>query len=210
VAADIVSHLRISDVCRALGIEPQRGRISAPWRETRDRNVSLNDSAGLYCDHVDGDRGGGILDFVSRVRSCSRRDALRWCADLAGVPIDDTPLSAADRAHWAQEKRAIERDLPAARYWRRAAVALTEELLCVLKSQIFDPLEKDPPTIVELKDLTAMLASLQRFGDSALVAEYRAWRDREPGLTAGMVYVMRLRERAEVRAVLRYLNEATA
>jgi len=38
------------------------------------------------------------------------------------------------------------------------------------------------------------------------VEEYRGWRERAPLVTAGMVHAARLREKAEVRAVLRYLE----
>jgi len=47
-------------------------------------------------------------------------------------------------------------------------------------------------------------------GDAALVPEYRTWLEREPQLTADMVHAARLRERAEVRALLRYLAREAA
>lgn len=55
-----------------------------------------------------------MIDLVVRVRGGSRPDALRWLADLAGIPLDNRPLSASERARWAAERRAIEKDLPAA------------------------------------------------------------------------------------------------
>jgi len=44
-ASDILAAVRISDVYHALtGMEARSGRVRAPWRETQDRNVSLNDA----------------------------------------------------------------------------------------------------------------------------------------------------------------------
>jgi hypothetical protein len=163
----------------------------------------------VWRDFVSGE-GGGILDLVVSIRGGTRADALRWCADFAGVPMNDAPLSPHKREQWAAERREFARDLPKARHWRRAAVALTEELLCVLKSQFFDPTAEERPSSSELQHLTAMLASLKRMGDAALVPEYRTWLEREPQLTADMVHAARLRERAEVRALLRYLAREAA
>jgi hypothetical protein len=213
---DVLSRVRISEVYRTLtGAAPRRTgrdiwRAAAPWRGGDGQDsVSGNDARGVWRDFVSGE-GGGILDLVQRVKGGNRADALRFVADMAGVPLGDKPLSAADSARWAAEQREFERDLPDARYWRRAAVALTEELLGVLKSQFFDPTAEDRPSSFELQDLTAMLASLERMGDAALVVEYRAWLEREPQLTAHIVHEARLRERAEVRALLRYLIREAA
>jgi hypothetical protein len=215
IVPDILSRVKISEVWRALGGPELRRtgsdayRGSGWWRGGQGLNVSLNDAKNTYNDFVSG-HGGGLFDLVVLVRGGTRADALRWLADLAGVPLDDKPLSAADRARWAAERREFERDLPEARYWRRAAVTLSEELLAVLKASFIDPTAEDRPSSSELQDLTFMLASLERMGDAALVAEYRTWAEREPQLTAGMVHAARLRERAEVRALLRYLIREAA
>jgi len=113
----------------------------------------------------------------------------------------------ADRARWAREQRDLERDLPTACYWRRAAVTLGEQILVNLKAALFDP-TLPRPEIGELADMTRQVARWQRMGGAELVAEYRSWRDREPTFTAGMVHAARLRERAEVCALLRYLEAA--
>jgi excisionase family DNA binding protein len=84
-ASEIIGSTRISVVYReSAGVEPQRsgpgrGRARAAWR-------------------------GGILDLVISIRGGSRADALRWCADLAGVPLNDKPLSAEDRARRVSAK----------------------------------------------------------------------------------------------------------
>jgi len=202
----ILSRVSISDVCRALGIEPQRGRIPAPWRETRDRNVSLNDATGVYCDHADGDKGGGILDLVSRVRGCSRQDALRFVAGLAGVRLDETPTSVADRRRWARERREMERDLPAAQYWRRTAVLLCDEELVLLKAALFDPPTK-APVPDEIAWWTREHTRLRRLDGAGLVEVHREAMKREPAVTAAMVQWGKNRELVEIRALLRYLGD---
>ncbi len=208
-AADILSRVRISQVWRALsGGKLRHGRGRAWWREGDGYNVSLNDAKGTWYDHAAGE-GGGVLALVQCVRGGSRADALRWCADLAGVPMEDTPLSAADRARWAAERRAIERDLPAARHWRRGAVLLAEETLGELKSALVDPIAPQPDP-GEIYRLTQQVARWQRMDGAALVAEYLWWREHCPDLTAGMVHAARLRERAEVRTLLEYFTEAEA
>jgi len=102
VVADLLSHVRISDVYRVLtGAEPRqtganRWRARAIWRGGNGWNVSLNDSRGGWKDFVTSDRGG-VLDLVVRVRGGSRADGLRWLADYAGVALEDAPLSPEDR-----------------------------------------------------------------------------------------------------------------
>lgn len=68
------------------------------------------------------------------------------------------------------------RDLVRAHRWRRAAVLFAEWLLETIP---FDDPARMP--------LTAMLRML-RLGDDLLLMEYRAWRARDPELTAGLVH----------------------
>jgi hypothetical protein len=104
------------------------------------------------------------------------------------------------------ERAESERDLPAARHWRRTAVALSEELLSLLKSQFFDPTAENRPSGSELQDLTGELARLERMGDAALIEEYRSARYQNPHSTGLMVRVARDREKAERRALEAYLR----
>ena len=43
--------------------------------------------------------GGGIIDLVVLIHGCDRQAALRWLAELAGVPLD-RPLSQAERVQY--------------------------------------------------------------------------------------------------------------
>jgi hypothetical protein len=177
---------------------------NSPTDFSDESNVSLDDSRGLWHDFVTNE-GGGVLDVIVRVRGGSRADALRWAADLAGVQLKDTPLSPRERERWAAERREIERNLPTARLWRRAAISLTEDLLAVLKAALFDR-SLPQPEIGEIGRLEALLGSLGRADGATLVEEYRWWVTHCPGMTAAMVRSVKAGERAERQAVLAYLR----
>lgn len=206
-APEILAHVKISEVWAALGGgELRHGRGRAWWREGDGFNVSMDDARGVWFDHRDG-AGGGVLDLVQHVRGGSRADALRWCAELAGIPLSDEPLSAEDRARWAKERRALERDLPTARCWRRAAVSMAEELLVSLKSALFDP-TLPQPEIDEIGHVENMMRSLQQQDGAALVAEFGLWLQHHPGLTVAMVASAKRLERAQRAALVAYLHGA--
>jgi hypothetical protein len=124
---------------------------------------------------------------------------------LAGISLDDRPLSAEDRARWAAERRAMERDLPAARYWQRAAIVLCDEKLVDLKSRLFDPIAEMPGP-GEIGEWTHERSRLSKLDGAPLVDVYREAARREPQLTAGMVRWARDRGRAEGQALCRYLE----
>jgi hypothetical protein len=204
--SDVLARVKISDVYAALG-GPKLRKMRGPafWRGGDGFNVSLDDGRGLWHDFTT-DEGGGVLDLVVHVRGGNRADALHWLADLAGVPLDDTPLTPEDRERWAAERQALERDLPAARFWRLSAVSMAEDLLVSLKSALFDP-TLPQPEIGEIGHVENMLRSLQRINGAALVTEYHFWLEHHPGLTAAMVASAKRLERAQRRALLAYLNE---
>lgn len=210
-AENILSSVRISQVYHALtGVEPRRTgrdawRAPAAWRGGDGLNVSGDDSRGVWHDFVS-DEGGGVLDLVVTVRGGSRRDALRWLAEYTGTPLQDKPLSPEDRAEYARRAREVERDLPTARLWKRAAVLMTEELLAVVKAGLFDPTQPQPG-IGEIEATERMLRELRRCDGAELVREFHGWLDDHPGMTAALVDVARRRERAERRALLAYLGE---
>jgi hypothetical protein len=174
--AEIISRARISDVARVHGLDPQRGRIPAPWRKTTDRNVFLSDSRNLYIDFADGGRRGGLLDFISRIRGCSAKEALAWLADFVGVPlaIEVHAATATDRQRWAEERR-IRRE---AQYFSDAATVMTEWAL-----------EELPPADPERAMHTALSAALRASPE----AEYRAWLERSPVWAEALVQAGRAR-----------------
>jgi len=204
IAHDVLSAVKITEVYRASGgPELRHGRGTAFWRGGDGLNVSLNDARGTWYDFATGD-GGGVLDLVVTVRGGTRQDALRWLADFAGVPMDDTPQSAEERKRWAAERRELERDLPAARYWRRALLLVLEETLNHEKDKFFVP--KAPIDFALLRSYTRIIERLQHAGNETLVAEYREWSAELQRECAALVRWAQEREAAEVRALTTYLE----
>ncbi|MGA7239698.1 MAG: CHC2 zinc finger domain-containing protein [Bryobacteraceae bacterium] len=105
-----------------------------------------------------------------------------------------------DRQRWAAERRAIERDLPEARYWRRAAVDMAEEALVNLKAALFAPDEPQPDT-AEIHRLTQQLAAWKRMDGADLIREYQKWQKRAPGFAWAMTEAAREREKSEAYAI---------
>jgi hypothetical protein len=211
---DILSRVKISQVYKALtGIEPRRTGLDtrrgpATWRGGDGHNVAMDDSRGVWHDFRD-DSGGGVLDLIVRVRGGSRSDALRWLADFVGVHLTDYPLPPADRARRAQDRAELERTLPTAQHWRRAAVEITEELLSALKAALSDR-SMEPIIPGEIASVHHFLQSLQGLDGASLMAQYQWWAEHHPGLTAALVRAAQTRERAERRALLRYLRVRSA
>jgi hypothetical protein len=105
-AEQIASSVTITDVAQALGITIRHGRCVAPWRPRADGwNVSLSEIKGVWFDHARGE-GGGIVDFVARVRGCGRKAALEWLAAYVGIPLDHK--TEAEQRQWARRMRAAE------------------------------------------------------------------------------------------------------
>lgn len=187
-AAAVLQAVNIADVWQALGGAPLRhghGRGQAFWRDGDGWNVSLNIAKGTWFDHRD-NVGGGILDLVALILGVSKPDALRWVANLAGIQLEERSLSPEDRARWARGRRQIERDLPAARWWRRAAIELAEATLVDLKSRLFDPIAEAPDPN-EIYAVSQFVAVLRKLDGQSLVEEFRTWRNRNPQLAAALV-----------------------
>ncbi len=110
------------------------------------------------------------------------------------------------RERWARERREIERVLPAARLWQRAAVLLAEETLHTLKTGLVDPLAPQPG-VGEIQHLEAVLRNLRVHDDAGLVAEFTWWQQHHPGLTAALVDIARRRDKAERRALAAFLQQ---
>ena len=97
-APAIVTSSSVTTVWLALGGDtPRRGRARAFYRDgDNPQAVSLNEAKGCWYDHRDG-VGGGVLDLIQHVRDCDRGAALRWLADLKGMPLDDRSFTAAEQ-----------------------------------------------------------------------------------------------------------------
>lgn len=204
-ATTVIESVCLSTVWRALGGgELRRGRGRAFWRRGAGWSVSSDDRKGTWYDHARGE-GGGMVDLVVQVRGGSRQDALRWLADVAGVDLEDRPLTPEERAAWAAERRALERDLPAARLWRRAAIDMGEETLTLLKAALFDP-TLPAPDVGEIADWERRVARWRALDGAELVKEYREWRADRPALTGAMVKAAKLHEVVDGRACDEYFR----
>ena len=207
---DIIGSVHIREIYQELtGQKPRRTgadtwRGPAVWRGGDGLNVSLDDSRGIWHDFAT-DEGGGILDLVVHIRGGSRQDALRWVADFAGVELNDQPLPPEQRQQWAEERRRIERALPDAQHWRRAAVNMAEEILGTLKAALFDP-TPPWPEVGEVYEVERVLARLRHVDGAELVEEYTWWAQRYPATTTAMIRAIRERELTELRALCRYLG----
>jgi hypothetical protein len=212
VLQDILSRARISEVYSALtGATPRRAgrdtwRGPALWRGGNSPDsVSLNDARGVWHDFV-ANQGGGVLDLVICVRGGSKHEALKWLADFAGVPLEASPISQEQRERWVQERQVFARDLVSARYWQRSMIGILDELLDSLKNRFFNPEPgQERPPASELQNATAFLSRLQSRADSAIVDEFRWWRECRPNVAAALVQIARKRERTDWRAAGRYL-----
>lgn len=129
---------------------------------------------------------GDVFDFVGRIEGVPFTDSRRMLGEAAGIQ-PDRPLSPAESSEWAAERRAIERDLPAARLWRLTAVDLADEFLDKLKDALFNPEAKIVPAVGEVAEWTRLLDRFRRLDGGDLVAEYNNWRARDRKSCAAMV-----------------------
>jgi hypothetical protein len=95
--------------------------------------------------------------------------------------------------------------LPKARYWRRATIAIGEELLCVLKAAFFDG-QVDQIDFDGIRDTERLLAALRRIDGAELVAEFHSWMQTCPQLTTCMMLSAQTRETAERSAIEVYMG----
>ncbi|HEV3330548.1 MAG TPA: hypothetical protein VG096_06185 [Bryobacteraceae bacterium] len=122
----------------------------------------------------------------------------------------------AERTDWGRQQRDLERALPSAQLWRRAAVRLQEESLVLLKARLFDPVPPIPEDLSEPVELVGAgiyqaeraLAWLRRLQGKDLVAEYRWWLGDHPGWTFALLRAGHEMEAAERRALRAYLAGA--
>jgi hypothetical protein len=211
VVEDILSRVRITEVYQALtGAKPKHSghgvyRGSAVWRVGDGYNVSIDDERSVWHDFVT-DEGGGVLDLVVKVRGGSRQDALRWLAEFVGIEIEGRPLSQEDRQRWRKDSERIERYLPLALLWRRAAVMLTQETLDRLKGALFDS-DLPWPEINEIYNIEQLLKRLVKSDGIELIEEFEWWKDKYPGITEALVKQAQKRERIEVLALQQFIRE---
>jgi hypothetical protein len=138
--------------------------------------------------------GETAADIVSRV------------ADLAGVPLENHPLSPTEWAAWRAEREAFERDLPNSRLWRRTMLILADAELSRLKELLFHP---DGPAADpdDVHGIESYAARLRAAPDALVVDMYRICFANQPLLAAGCVCVGRDMQARDILALLRYYDE---
>jgi len=192
------STISITSVWTAIGgQQPRHGRAPALWRDTADRNVSLNEATGTWFDFVDS-VGGGIIALVSLALRCDKPAAVSWLESSGFI----APRDPAARVAESEARRDIARGIREAKLWRTAALDLCDEAMDRLKSAL--PLK--PPQNGEIKVLTDFERSLKRASDATLVTLYRQWRETCPGTTDAMIASARRIEIADGIALGRFLE----
>jgi hypothetical protein len=117
----VVSEVGILDTLRALGgPEPQRGRVPAWWRGSRDMNVSIDAEQNVFYDHVL-NSSRGVLTLIKTVLNCGRAAALAWLEGEGLIePRTLTPEQRRDHARRRGAARSLALDIES---WRCAVNA---------------------------------------------------------------------------------------
>lgn len=163
-----------------------------PSHNDRSPSLSLRDVNGTILAHCHA--------------GCSQQDVLAALRDRGLWPErEQEDWTPEQRQQWGRERRALERDLPAARWWRRAVLLMLEQQLTIEKAKLFDPVSGPADTIL-IGDLTRLESEIRNSSDESLVRQYREWREEMPRETKRMVDWARQRERIEIRAIARYME----
>jgi CHC2-type zinc finger protein len=126
-AREIIDRVSILDVMLALGFE-------CPRRSTRSKCI-LHKGDGLsfsfspdkgtwFCFRCN--EGGGKIRLVQRALGLDSKAALRWLADLAGIPLDRS-FTPEQRRDWGRRRREAEAEARGFLEWR-------DSLLLVLRA----------------------------------------------------------------------------
>ncbi len=179
--AEVLERTDIVDVWTALGGGDLRwGRGRAFWRDTKDHNVAIDRNKGTWYDHARNE-GGGVLDLVRHVAGGSKADALRWCADHAGVRLDD------DRPHDPAEMF----DPVGARHFRDALLGHVERWLADDSAALWSDDDGEPHQSVQdrVRELTSLRNTLRTCSTREVGAVYVTARKQNPQWASSLVRV---------------------
>jgi hypothetical protein len=149
---------------------------------------------------------GDAFDFVRLVERVDFPEAKRILAARAGIDLDTDRQSPEERAASTAQREEIKRALPAARFWRRAAMDMGEQVLTLLKAGLFDP-TMSAPEVGEIAEWTRRLAFWKRIEGADLVAEYRRWLDRDARFVEAMILAAETQETTARRAAKAFVNQ---
>jgi hypothetical protein len=119
---DILDRVSITEVMTALGFEqPRRGtRTKCILHKGDGLSFSFNPAMGTwFCFRCN--EGGGKIRLVQRALGLNPKAALRWIADLAGVPTDRAGTRE-QRRDWAIRRRAAEAEAREFLTWRNMMI----------------------------------------------------------------------------------------
>jgi hypothetical protein len=150
-----------------------------------------------------------VIELVQRALGTDFKDALAYLSDRYGVPLHPWRLPPVERARFAQQRRRLERNLPDALRWQRAAILITDTHLDELKAPLADP-ALGPTDWQEIPRVEQRLARLRRLTGRALVDEYHACRERHPLLATAIVQFATRFEVIRQRALLGYWDALEA
>src|SRR5712692_4627635 len=118
-ASEIISRISITEIYHALGGPPLRCRRGqAFWRGGDGYNVALDDRKTAFHDFARGE-GGGVLDLIKLVHGGTNKDALRWLADFAGLPLDHRPLTTSESRAYERRRAGAELEACCMLAWKR-------------------------------------------------------------------------------------------
>lgn len=171
----------IAEVWRRLGgQDPIRKRVPALWRETKDRNVSLDDSKGCYFDFVSG-TGGGILDLVMLAHGSSRSEAFKWLALEFNLETKDiTPVERKEHGAARQIGKILARD---ALWWWMAFCSELEDQKREIVQAGGNPFDLAP--------VASKLRRLESLDAVGIVSEFAKHEASEPEVCEELVHAGR-------------------
>lgn len=88
----IKAGLPLEGILASSGVTLRRGRGPCPICHTSDRSQALSVRAGRWKCFACG-KGGSVLDLVAELEGLSLRDAIKRCAELAGIGPSTGKLS---------------------------------------------------------------------------------------------------------------------
>jgi DNA primase len=162
-----------------------------PFHDEKTASFSVNQTHQFYKCFGCGE-GGDVFDFVARIESVSFAEALHKLAERAGITL----VGMTEEAR--RQYRVLRETREQASLW-----AVTAELLADSALEVVAINDATPFAITEIRRIA-------RAGGSELLAEFRAWREKFPELTAGMVRAGQAHEERISRRLMAYVAELPA
>lgn len=155
----------------------KRWRGPCPLHRGKHDSFSVDPETGLWrCWSICG-RGGDVPGLEMALTGATWREAVVEIERIIGRVLLVRPATRAERRASAERRDHQKREMRAAEFFRIAAASMAEEVLAELPEAV-------PGRFIP----TQLLLSLRASQDAALLTVHRDFREREPELTAAMVY----------------------